>query len=244
MHLFKKLFRPRIKDFYKIKKFFKNKIGIEIGGPSAIFARKKYIPVYPLIKRLDGVNFSTNTIWENTIIEGPTYHYDSKRCPGYQYIKEGANLDAIPDGTYDFVLSSHSLEHIANPIKALKEWLRILKKSGTITAILPDKLYTFDHKRPVTTFEHLLDDYQNGIKEDDLTHVEEILSLHDRDMDTGLINKDQFPARCLNNINNRCLHHHVFDIPLLNEIYTYLDLEVILIDSSTNLNHIIVGVKR
>ncbi|MDB5022938.1 MAG: hypothetical protein JWP78_693 [Mucilaginibacter sp.] len=67
-----------------------------------------------------------------------------------------------------------------------------------------------------------------GIMEDDLTHVEEILSLHDRDMDAGLIEKDQFPARCLNNINNRCLHHHVFDIGLLKKIYAYLNLEVII----------------
>ena len=40
---------------------------------------------------------------------------------------------------YDFVFSSHSLEHIANPLKAISEWLRITKKDGYIIIIVPEK---------------------------------------------------------------------------------------------------------
>lgn len=220
-----------------------NKTGLEIGGPSDIFKRKRYIPVYPLAKRVDGVNFSTNTVWENIITEGFTYKYDEKFSPGYQYIKEGAELDSIADGSLDFILSSHSLEHIANPLKALKEWLRILKKGGGMLLILPDKRYTFDRNRPITTFAHILDDYEKNIGEDDLTHLDEILLLHDRNLDTGLINKDEFPARSLNNIHNRCLHHHVFDIELLKEIFADLGLEVILTECLPPFHQIILGKK-
>jgi SAM-dependent methyltransferase len=244
MSLLRNIFPKKINGFYKIKKLFKNKTGLEIGGPSDIFKRKKYIPVYPLSKRVDGVNFSTNTIWENTIIEGLNYKYDRTASPGYQYIKEGTDLNPIADSSYDFILSSHSLEHIANPIKALKEWLRVLKKGGTILAILPDKNFTFDHKRPVTTFDHLMDDYKNDTQENDLTHVDEIISLHNLDLDPGVVNRDEFPSRCLNNIDNRCLHHHVFDMCLLKEIFAYLGHEVVLTESSSNFNQIIIGIKN
>ena len=100
MGILKKFFSKKIDGFYKIKKSFKNKTGLEIGGPSAIFARYNYIPVYPLSKRIDGVNFSTNTIWENTITEGLNYQYDKNAAPGFQYIKEGSDLSVIADNTY------------------------------------------------------------------------------------------------------------------------------------------------
>ncbi|PYL73305.1 MAG: hypothetical protein DMF22_01865 [Verrucomicrobia bacterium] len=37
----------------------------------------------------------------------------------------------IPSGKYDFLLASHCLEHMANPLCAFQEWLRVLKKKGS-----------------------------------------------------------------------------------------------------------------
>src|ERR1700748_1439679 len=93
--LIKKLFPKKLKGFNQVKKYFKNTAGLEIGGPSEIFRRRRYIPVYPLIKRLDGVNFSSNTIWEDRITKGFTYKFSKSADPGYQYIEEGANLSVI-----------------------------------------------------------------------------------------------------------------------------------------------------
>ena len=55
------------------KQAIQNKSGIEIGGPSKIF--HKEIPVYRFIKKLDGVNFSNNTIWQGSISEGENYNF-------------------------------------------------------------------------------------------------------------------------------------------------------------------------
>ena len=73
------------------------------------------------------------------------------------------------------------LEHVANPIKALSEWKRIT--SGKIILIVPRKDFNFDHKRPITSFNHLLEDFDNDVNESDLTHLDEILSLHDLELD-------------------------------------------------------------
>jgi hypothetical protein len=53
--------------------------------------------------------------------------------------------------------------------------------------LLPDKRRTFDHRRPVTTLAHLIADLNADMAEDDLTHLPEILALHDleRDPDAG-----------------------------------------------------------
>ncbi len=222
-------------------KYFKGKKGIEIGGPSAIFSRE--IPIYQVVNTLDGCNFSSQTIWEGNISEGKNFNYIENR-KGYQYICEASNLQAIPSENYDFLISSHCLEHCANTFKTVKEWLRVLKKGGAIMLILPDKKYTFDHNRPFTTFEHLIEDFNDDIDERDLTHLAEILELHDLSMDLPAGTTEQFKNRSLKNHKNRCLHHHVFDFELLHMIYDHFGIKVIEMNFVKPYHQLIIGVKK
>jgi SAM-dependent methyltransferase len=175
---------------------------------------------------LDGCNFATQTVWEGTIRSGVSYEFLAGR-KGFQFILEATNLAGIPAGAYDFVLSSHCLEHVANPLRALSEWLRVTRDGGLLLVVVPDRMRTFDHRRAVTSFEHLLDDFRKGIGEDDMTHLAEILALHDISMDPGAGNMEVFTHRARDNFANRCLHHHVFDQVLLSRIFRYLGLEIL-----------------
>jgi SAM-dependent methyltransferase len=77
-------------------------------------------------------------------------------------VKDGdAQLMAgVPDALYDFVHSSHCLEHMRDPFEAMKNWWRILKVGGHLIVMVPDEdLYeqgvwpsTFngDHKHTFT----------------------------------------------------------------------------------------------
>ena len=71
----------------------------------------------------------------------------------------------LPDESQDFVVSSHVLEHFPNPIKALKEWYRLVKPGGIIFMIVPHKERTFDKVQPRTTLQHLVQDYYNDATE-------------------------------------------------------------------------------
>jgi len=234
--------KRKIKNFGAIKKYFLNKTGLEIGGPSDLFSKMGYTPFYEIANRIDGCNFSTNTVWENVITEGPNYQYKDQLL-GYQYIKDATNLAEIKSESYDFVLSSHSLEHIANPLKAVEEWIRVLKNGGALFIVVPDKQYIFDHKRPYTTFEHVLQDYKNDTTEHDLTHLDEILELHDLEQDPPAGNLEQFKKRSLDNFTNRCLHHHVFDIKLMEEIFNYFNLKPVFIKPAQSIHLIAMGIK-
>lgn len=65
---------------------------------------------------------------------------------------------------YDFVHSSHCLEHLDNPFLAIDRWIEILKPGGHLVCIVPDEdLYeqgtwpsTFnsDHKHTFTIMKH------------------------------------------------------------------------------------------
>lgn len=209
----------------QIAKEFKKLNGIEIGGPSDIFKLKGAMPIYLYANQVDGVNFSNATIWEGSIQEGNSYNYH-KNDFGYQFIAEGTNLSAISNDKYDFALSSHSLEHIANPIKALKEWCRVLKPGAKFVLILPNKDFTFDRKRPVTAFEHLLEDELNNTQEDDTTHFEEVNQLHDMELDKVLGTREALVKRTGLNATYRTVHHHVFDFELIKKMLTHTGFEL------------------
>jgi len=70
--------------------------------------------------------------------------------------------DALPvtDGSQDFVVSSHVLEHLPDPIGAILEWDRVIRPGGVIFMIVPHKERTFDRERPRTPIEHLIADHR------------------------------------------------------------------------------------
>jgi SAM-dependent methyltransferase len=222
--LFRKYFPKRMNNYRKYISALKDKSGLEIGGPSFAFTSKGFLPVYDHIKNLDGCNFSSSTIWEGNISEGHNYKYGDKK--GFQIISDGSRLVTVPDSKYDFVLSCHSIEHIANPIKALTEWKRVIKNKGYILLVVPHKDNTFDHNRPVTSMEHLISDYKNDTQENDTTHFEEVISLHDMTRDEGVDDKNALKIRTADNFNNRCVHHHVFNTPLVTKLADYLHLSI------------------
>jgi len=65
----------------------------------------------------------------------------------------------LPDGSQDFVVSSHVFEHFPNPIKALLEWDRLIRPEGIIFMIVPHKERTFDKNNDRTPLQHLIDDF-------------------------------------------------------------------------------------
>ena len=73
-------------------------------------------------------------------------------------------LLGVPDNSFDFVYSSHCLEHMLNPLVALNNWIRVLKPGGHLIFLIPDEdLYeqgvfpsTFnpDHKHTFTIYKN------------------------------------------------------------------------------------------
>ena len=190
----------------------REKIGVEIGGPSSTGE-----VIYENATIIDNVVFSKNTIWSNHTDE---YNFYPNKT-GKVIINDAVDISLVTDEAYDFVFSSHSLEHIANPLKAVKEWIRVTKPGGCIIIVVPEKSQCFDHKRQYSKFATLLSQYQKDVGEDDLSTLPEIIDKHDLRLDPPAGNLEQFTRRSLDNFNNRCLHHYVYNDALLMEISNY-----------------------
>jgi SAM-dependent methyltransferase len=54
-------------------------------------------------------------------------------------------------GTFDYVVSSHNLEHLPDPIRFLQGCAQVLKPGGVVSMAVPDHRTCFDYFRPVTT---------------------------------------------------------------------------------------------
>lgn len=196
-----------------------NKLGVEIGGPSPSGS-----VIYHYANSIDNIIFSPHTIWSIHTGDEYRYYYDKK---GKLIINDTVNVTNVQDSVYDFCYSSHSLEHIANPLKAISEWLRILKPGGHILIVVPEKSLCFDHNREYSKFSTLLSQYEKNVGEDDLSTLPEILKNHDLSMDPPAGNLGDFTRRSLDNFNNRCLHHYVYSDELLMEICNYFKCEFV-----------------
>jgi hypothetical protein len=76
-------------------------------------------------------------------------------------------------------------------------------------------------------FSTLLLQYDKNVGEDALSTLPEILLNHDLSKDTAASDLGAFTKRSLDDVNNRCLHHYVYNDDLLLEICYYFKCEFI-----------------
>lgn len=68
---------------------------------------------------------------------------------------DGYDANEIPGYDYDYIFSSHCLEHIENWMKILDYWITKIKKGGVLFLYLPDasqEYWSFGNKKHVNIF--------------------------------------------------------------------------------------------
>ena len=82
-------------------------------------------------------------------------------------------LAVVSDEEFDAVVACHMIEHLANPIAALREFERVLRPGGRLVLVVPDRTRTFDSVREPTPLSHLLDDFERRVTEVEADHITE-----------------------------------------------------------------------
>lgn len=99
----------RLSDSNFIRRYFVGR-GIDIGGaPDPLALYSEFFPLMESVK-----------IWD--LDDG-----------------DAQFMNGVADGHFDFVASSHCLEHLNDPAEGLRNWLRIVKEGGYLVILVPDE---------------------------------------------------------------------------------------------------------
>lgn len=129
------------------------------------------------------------------------------------------SLSSIEDGSADFFVACHVIEHVPNVIASLKSVCKKLKQGGQLVLVVPDKRYMFDQDRAETTLEHFIADGIRGGNADTLEHYIEYFRRSAADisfMETALAGHE----------SGRDIHMHVFTPESMSSLLTYLHSEL------------------
>lgn len=184
---------------------------LEIGGPTELFNKDGHLFLYDIIGSIDGTNIKDDNIFQKDL----RTHFCTPEKNGIQYfwdVSQRAPEELI--GKYSIVISSHVLEHIANPIQALCNIRSVLRPGGIVVTIVPFKDYCFDHNREFTPANHMEEDYRNETKEDDTSHIEEIV--RGKSYPKHMLDYQQLLSR---NNQVRLAHHHCFNLDTLCSVH-------------------------
>jgi SAM-dependent methyltransferase len=121
-------------------------------------------------------------------------------------IDNGELLEKFDDASLDYIVANHFLEHCENPIGTIDSHMNKLKPGGVAYYALPDKRYTFDKERPLTTLEHFIADFKEGPAARNIEHYREwgkfVANINEDDIETFA--REQNAA----GVN---IHFHVWD---------------------------------
>jgi predicted SAM-dependent methyltransferase len=120
-------------------------------------------------------------------------------------IEDGEKLDSQPDGSADFIIANHFIEHAEDPLGALANHARVLRPGGILYMAVPDRRRTFDVDREPTRLGHLVDDHRDGPARSRTAHYEEWARLVES------VPAHEVPARArVLEEENYSIHFHVW----------------------------------
>lgn len=130
-------------------------------------------------------------------------------------------LPTVNNDSADFLIANHVFEHLSDPISSLIEWHRILRPEAYLVLTIPDKRYIFDHSRPRTKLDHLLNDYHSTEKphDRDIDHLKE-WAIHVEGLEKGSKQYDEWITNQLK--QGYSVHNHVWILADILELINYV----------------------
>jgi SAM-dependent methyltransferase len=143
-------------------------VGIEVGAGASPMP----VPLDCVVRYAD--IFSMDELQQHWY-EGQ--HPDELLLPDIQASLD--DMSAVPDGSVDFIVACHVIEHVSDPIGALENNWAKLRPGGSLVYAVPDMTRTFDRDRKLTTLAHLVEDNADPQtrRERDKAHFQEFYRL-------------------------------------------------------------------
>lgn len=165
-------------------------------------------------------------------------------------VGEAAHLEGISKNTCDFIIANHVIEHLETPIAFLQAVSSALTDGGCAMIVAPDKRYSFDVNRQITSFAHLLDEHKTGHAKNKRSHIIDVL-IKVVGIDIGATDEREL-ERLISELGAedryQGIHYHVWDdasfIDFIQRSISTFSLPVTLIYHEAANNEIIVVMQK
>ncbi|RVD19618.1 class I SAM-dependent methyltransferase [Mesorhizobium sp. M4B.F.Ca.ET.017.02.2.1] len=134
------------------------------------------------------------------------------------HVIDGHDLGVYADGSLDFLIANHVLEHFDNPLKGVIEWFRTIRPGGHLFITLPNfRGNCFDYERTPERANHFLLDYTYPAGREAGNR------LHYEDMAKSLLHLPQDDPRVQSMVDKWIAdgdrhHYHVWDETALRDL--------------------------
>ncbi len=146
------------------------------------------------------------------------------------------SAESLGEVKFDFVILNHVIEHLANPISAIRTLFGLVRAGGLVVISAPDKEYTFDRPRALTPFEHLLDEYRTGVTEVTDEHYIDFLRAAHPDVVAACGTREELLTHVFN-VRRRREHAHVWSSDSFRDFLSRT-LDLLEIDAELELEHV------
>jgi SAM-dependent methyltransferase len=89
---------------------------------------------------------------------------------------QGIYETVAPDAPFDYVIASHLIEHIPDPVSWFAEVAKALRVGGILSLIVPDKRYCFDVNRRTTDISEIVDAHLRRLRQPSFKQVYDFIS--------------------------------------------------------------------
>jgi SAM-dependent methyltransferase len=159
------------KNLELVRRYLHGLRGIEIGASGKKYGLDNQQGAYANVDVIDAHTRARNKGWKES-----------------QLVNILSSGDDLPfkDGVFDYVFSSHVIEHFFDPIRAIREWFRVVREGGYVFMIIPHKERTYDRNREMTHHAELMERHRSAISHADyIRRTEEARKIHESHADKG-----------------------------------------------------------
>ena len=221
----------------------RNASALEIGGPTTdLEGLYTDLPW----RGVDIVNWAGDTAAVRRVGGGGEVFYAGDVRLGRLVIADGGKLGDFDAESYDVVMAFHVLEHFADPLRALRTWMRVLRPGGVLFLSVPWAPNTYDRNVPVSTIYDLVLAYGDDADASDLAPAAEAywrarVAAYDVLVDREICQwctADYDGARKM-----KGYHWHVWDLSLLGEAMACVGARVEYLDVRDHWHQFVVARK-
>ncbi|MBV8642737.1 MAG: methyltransferase domain-containing protein [Candidatus Eremiobacteraeota bacterium] len=128
-------------------------VGLEIGGGYNPVASKDAY-------RVDHLDHADQA---GLIAKYAAQGIDTSRIQPIDFVWSGQPYaELVGERRYDWIIASHVIEHVPDPVGFLRDCASVLAPSGVLSLVVPDKRFCFDHYRPPSALARLIDAHVRG----------------------------------------------------------------------------------